>query len=127
MPRPTSRDTGQLSIQIDAAADILPKLLMATREKRNQAMVAGDLEAADKLDDLCVKYNLQCAVLIRHEIEKIDDSKKMRKAIRGFAAVNESMQAAIDRIQKLTEYLKKAAQIAKSLDQLIAFAIKALA
>jgi hypothetical protein len=127
MPRPTSRDTGQLSIQIDAAADILPKLLMATREKRNQAMVAGDLEAADKLDDLCVKYNLQCAVLIRHEIKKIDDSEKMRKAIRGFAAVNESMQAAIDRIQQLTEYLKKAAQIAKSLDQLIAFGIKALA
>jgi hypothetical protein len=127
MPRPTSRDTGQLSIQIDAAADILPKLLMATREKRNQAMIAGDLEGADKLDDLCVKYNLQCAILIRHEIKKIDDSEKMRKTIRGFAAVNESMQAAIDRIQQLTEYLKKAAQIAKSLDQLIAFAIKALA
>jgi len=118
-PTVDSKDRGQLSIQIDICADKLSELIGVVRKQKNEALVRGDLVEADRLDDLSLDLTDQYAVLIRHQLQQIDNSTLMRKTIRGFAGVNGKIDSAIKEIKELTAFANAVASIAAILDKLI--------
>jgi hypothetical protein len=120
---PRTKDRGQLSVQIDVSADKLAALIAATRNQKNDAMAKGDLDKADELDDLSLKFTEQYAILIRHQLKKIDDSDLMRRTLKGFADVNTQIEQAIKEIKEFTKFAKVATGIATVMDQLISTAL----
>lgn len=124
-PVASSKDQGQLSIQIDICADCVADLIAETRKKMNDAIAAGDLAAADRFDEIAMAQTVQYATLIRHEIKKIDDSGLMRDTIKGFAEANSSMTALIKENKQFAEFLTTVASIAAIVEKLIAIALVA--
>jgi hypothetical protein len=121
----SSRDQGQLSIQIDVCADRIAELIGETRARTNDAIVAGDLDTADKLADQSLRQTVQYAILIRHELKKIDDSQLMRETIKGFSNVNAYIEKSIRELKELKKFLSAVTSIAGTLDKLIGMVLVA--
>ena len=124
-PTPSSKDQGQLSIQIDTCADSIAELIAETRKKMNDAMAAGDLDAADRFDEIALEQTVQYATLVRHQIKKIDDSAELRDAIKGFAGVSTSINDLIKQNKAFAEFLTTAATISSLLEKLVGIALVA--
>ena len=114
-----TKQQGHLSIQVDACADHLSKLIGVIREQKNQALISGDLDAADRFDTLSLKYTDQYSVVLRHQLQTIDSSAEMKQAIKGFADVNKRIKDASKEIKSLTEFANTLTAIAGMLDKLI--------
>ena len=106
-----TKDLGQLSIQIDACADRLPHLIAETRRQSNDAIKRGDLDTADALNEESSKLVLLYQIVLRHQIQQIDDSDELRNAIRTFIDVNKRIDGIIHANENATKFLQTLASI----------------
>jgi hypothetical protein len=112
-----------LSKQIDQCADNVAELIVATQKQKNQAVIAGDVAAADGLNDQAVRLSVQYADLARHQLKTIDDSTAMNQAIKGFADVNADIKSVTTEMQDLTTFANAVTTIVNTLANLITSAL----
>ena len=106
-----TKDLGQLSIQVDACADRLPHLIVETRRQSNDAIKRGDLDAADALDEESSELVLLYQIVLRHQIQEIDDSDELRSAIRTLVEVNKQIDGIIAANENAARFLNTLAGI----------------
>jgi hypothetical protein len=106
-----TKDLGQLSIQVDACADQLPHLIAEVRRQSNDAIKRGDLNTADALDDESSELVLLYQIVLRHQIQQIDDSDELRNAVRTLIDVNRQIDGIIQANENATKFLAALASI----------------
>lgn len=114
----TSKDRAQLSIQIDHCADLLPSLMVETRRQANEAVKRGDLNGADKLDDISAELSMMFQIVLRHQIQQIDDSQEMRDSIVAMTKINKGIEDIIAGTKQAAAFLKAATGVVNGLTKI---------
>jgi hypothetical protein len=98
-------DSAKLSIQINECSNNFPALFDEIQQRQNDALAQKKFDVWDKLQKALLTLNNVHRVIIIHELAKIENSKQMKRAIAGFAAVNVAIKNELKSISNLQSFV----------------------